>query len=163
MAIKSLAVREEKAMVERVTLHEIWEDSNEHIRSFDARVRGQAVSCKYLLNCDCGREISYSEHNLRDIVVPGLVDSEMQLDLLSDTNQNMTLEEVFQFMEKKENGKRSTNLLLESYVVESIKSQYKQNQCQGIKDILYKSDPCSFYGKCGHSKSYPSHLRKQYC
>ena len=74
VAIKCLAVREENAMVEKVMLHEIREDSNEHIRSFDARVRGQAVSCKYLLNCDCGREISYSEHNLQDIVVPGLVD-----------------------------------------------------------------------------------------
>ena len=33
---------------------------------------------------------------------------------LSDTNQNMTLEEVFQFVEKKEAGKRSANRLLES-------------------------------------------------
>ena len=48
----------------------------------------------------------------------------IQFDLLSDTNQNMTLEEVFQFVEKKEAGKRSANPLLESHGVD-ITSQYK--------------------------------------
>ena len=89
--------------------------------------------------------------------------SKIQLHLLSDTNQNMTLEDVFQFVKKKEIGKRSANRLLESQGVESITSQYKQNHCQGVKDmILNKSDPCGFCRKCGHGKNSTSDLRKQY-
>ena len=43
------------------------------------KVRGQADVCKCLLNCDCGREISYSEYILLDVDVRGLVDSEFNL------------------------------------------------------------------------------------
>ena len=96
-AIKILAVREENAMVARVTLHEMRQDR-------DKPIIDQAGVCKYPLNFDCDREISYSEHILRDVVVRGLVDSEVRFDLLSDTNQNMTLEEVLQFVEKREAG-----------------------------------------------------------
>ena len=48
------------------------------------------------------------------------MDSEIQPDLLSDTNHNLTLEEVFQFVKKEEGGKRSANHLLESQGVDSI-------------------------------------------
>ena len=56
--------------------------------------------------------------------------SKIQLHLLSDTNQNMTLEDVFQFVKKKEARKRSANRLLESQGVESITSQYKHDTQQ---------------------------------
>ena len=43
----------------------------------------------------------------------GLEDSEIQLDLLGDKNQDMTLEQILRFVEAKEAGKRSgTQLLL---------------------------------------------------
>ena len=42
----------------------------------------------------------------------GVADPEIQLDLLSDSNQILTLENVFQFIEKKESGKRSASQLL---------------------------------------------------
>ena len=100
---------------------------------FDAFVPGlgKAGGCKYLLNCGCGRKISYSEHILQDIVVQGLVDSEIQLGLLSDINQNMTLEEVFQFVEKKESGKRSANHLLEFQASEYEKTRTCNNCTPG--------------------------------
>lgn len=41
----------------------------------------------------------------------GLADSEIQLDLLGDKNQDMALEEVFQFVEAKEAGKWSAGHL----------------------------------------------------
>ena len=107
------------------------------------------------MNCVCGQEISYSDHILQD-VVRGLVDSEIQLDLLSDSNQNMILEEVFQFVEKKEAGKRSANCLLESQGVESVSSQYRKNQRLNNKEMaINKSDPCSFCGKRSHGKIHP--------
>ena len=74
-------------------------------RPFGARVRGQAGVCKYLLNCDCGREISYSEDILREVVVRGLVDSKIQLDLLSDTKQTWPWRKCSSLWKRKKLGR----------------------------------------------------------
>ena len=46
-AIKKLAVREENTMVAWVQLHNMHQDRDETIRSFGARLRGQAGVCKF--------------------------------------------------------------------------------------------------------------------
>lgn len=94
----------------------------------------------------------------------GLVDSEIQLDLLSESNQNMTLEEVLQFVEKKEAEKRLANRLLESERVEGFISQYRKNQQLNNKEmVINKSVPCSFCGNRGHGKNSSSRIRQQHC
>ena len=105
-AIKKLAVREENTMVARVQLHNMRQDRDETIRSFGARLRGQAGVCKFHVNCqNCNTDVNYTEHIIRDVITRGLADNEIQLDLLGDTNQNMTLEQVFKFVEAKEPAK----------------------------------------------------------
>ena len=44
---------------------------------------------------------------MHDVLTRGLTDSEIQLELLGERNQDMTLEEVFQFIETKEAGKNN--------------------------------------------------------
>ena len=60
----------------------------------------------------------------RDVLTRGIADAEIQLDLLGDKKQDMTLEEVFQFVEAKEAGKRSASRLIDSHSVEAA-SIYK--------------------------------------
>ena len=155
-AIKSLAVREENTMVARVTLHEMRQDRDEPIRSFAARIKGQAGICKYVLTCPCQREINYSDYILRDVVVQGLYDNDIQLDLLSDQNQDMSLEEVLQFVEKKEAGRRSANKLHDSQTAGI--SQYRRNQREQVKE-----GPCDYCGKRGHGKNSSTSIRKTKC
>ena len=50
-SMKSMAVREENAMVARVTLHNMHQDCEQTVRSFSARVQGQAAVCKYSMKC----------------------------------------------------------------------------------------------------------------
>ena len=101
-ANKKLAMREENTMVARVQLHNMHQDRNETIHSFGAPLRGQASICKFLIKCPgCNMDVNYTENILRDVVTCGLADSEIQLDLLGEKNQDMTLEEVFQFIEPK--------------------------------------------------------------
>lgn len=89
-AIKKLAVREENAMVARVQLHNMRQDRDETIRSFGARLRGQAGVCKFLVTCPgCNIEVNYTENVLRDVLTRGLADSEIQLDLLGERNQGL--------------------------------------------------------------------------
>ena len=118
-AIKKLAVREERVMVARVQLHKMKQDREEPIRNYGARLRGQAGVCKFTIACPhCQGEVNYTEEILRDVVSIGMNDSEIQLDLLGDTKQDMNLEEVLQFVETKEAGKRSASILHETPTTE---------------------------------------------
>ena len=87
--MKTLAVREENTMVARVTLHNMRQDRDEPIRSFGARLRGQAGVCKFIIKCpNCDNDVDYAEAVLRDSLSRGLDDSDIQLDLLGDKNQD---------------------------------------------------------------------------
>ncbi|CAC5355201.1 unnamed protein product [Mytilus coruscus] len=95
-AMRTLAVREKNNMVARVSLHGMTQDRDETVRSFGARIRGQVSVCKFTLQCPgCEHSVDYTEAILRDVLTRGLNDPGIQLDLLGDKNQDMTLEQVF--------------------------------------------------------------------
>ena len=134
-AIKKLAVREENTMVARGQLHNMRQDRDETIRSFGARLRGQASVCKFLIKCPgCDADVNYTENILRDVVTRGLADSEIQLDLLGEKNQDMSLEEVFQFIEAKEAGKKSAGCLLETQGADTTCSQYCRDKHEDLEN-----------------------------
>ena len=164
-AIKKLAVRDENTMVARVHLHNMRQDRDETIRSFSARLRGQAGVCKFLVACpECNTEVNYTENVLRDVVTRGLADDEIQLDLLGDTNQNMTLEEVLQFIEAKESGKRSAGRLLQTQGAEATRSQYRNTKHSDLRNRwAEKTKTCLYCGKPGHGHKAPPKTRKQEC
>ena len=135
-AIKILAVREENAMIARVELFNMQQDHDELVRAFGAKIRGQANTCKYTIQCtseDCTQEINYTDHILRDVLIRGVSDPDIRLDLLQDKNQDMTLEEVFQFIEAKESGKRSASKLQSSQGADSARSEFQRNKANSWK------------------------------
>ena len=160
-AIKKLAVREENTMVARVQLHNMCQDWDEMIRSFGAHLHGQAGVCKFLVTCPgCNAEVNYTENVLRDVLTRSLAYSEIQLDLLGDRNQEMSLEEVFQFIEVKEAGRLS-----QSQGVDAAHSQY---QCAKQDEIKYHKDGdnnelCSYCNKRVHGKSAQTRIQQHDC
>jgi len=165
-AIRLLAVREENTMVARVTLNNMTQDREETVRSFGARLRGQAGVCKFIIKCGgCDADVNYTDAILRDVLTRGLSDPEIQLDLLGDQNQNMTLEQVFQFVEAKEAGKRSASKLLDTQGAEAASSSYRRNK-NAVRAMPKKSDKletCSYCGKKGHGTRAPTQVRKKDC
>ena len=90
-------------MVARVQLHNMCQDRDETIHSFGAWIRGQAGVCT--IKCtSCDSAVSYTDAILRDVLTRGILDPEIQIDLLGDKNQDMSLEEMFQFIKAKESG-----------------------------------------------------------
>ena len=155
-AMKKLAVCEENTMVARVTLHNMRQDHEETVRSFGARLRGQAGICKFLEKCPgCNTDVNYTESVLRDVLAKGIANSEIQLDLLGSNNQDMSLEEVFKFVESKEAGKRSASRLLDSHTVESTSSSYRKSKQTTQK---HNQEPCSYCCKKGHGRSAPGRI-----
>ncbi len=159
------AVREENTMVARVTLHNMRQDCEEPVRSYGTRLRGQAGICKFVIKCPgCDGDVNYTDAIIRDVLTRGISDAEIQLDLLGDKNQDMSLEEVFQFVEAKESGKRSASRLLDSHPVEAASSTYRKNKTDkpAFKDNS-KLEQCSYCGKRGHGKGAPARIRKTEC
>ena len=106
--IRALAVREENPKVARVALSRMVQDRGEPIRSFAARLRGQAEVCMFTLKCPgCARINNQGEQRVADQLCIGLADPEIQEDLLKDPNQAMSVEETIRFVEVRAAGKRS--------------------------------------------------------
>jgi len=137
-------------MVARVSLHEMRQDHDEPIRSFGARIRGQATVCKLLLNCSAyNTEVNYTDQILRDVLIRGIADHDIQLDILGDSNQDMSLEDTFRLIEAKES----------SQVVESARSHYKKSK----EEPTQKNITCSYCGKTSHGRFAPLEKRKTTC
>ena len=172
-AIKRLAVREENIMVARATLHDMHQDHDEPVRSFGARLRGQAGVCKLIIQCPhCNQDVNYTEPVLCDSVTRGLIDQDIQLDLMGDRNQNMKLEEIYQFVEAKESGKRSASRLFQSqsHGMDAASSSYRRHKNETLRGYhdddrktTDKSEQCYYCGKKGHGHRSLAKFRKKEC
>jgi len=98
-------------------------------------------------------EVNYTDQILRDVLIRGIADHDIQLDILGDSNQDMSLEDTFRLIDAKESEKWFAAWLLSSQGVESAKSQCKEEPTQ--KRII-----CSYCGKTGHGKYVPLLKRK---
>ena len=88
-------------------LQNIHHDRDETICRFSTHLLTQARICKFLVKYPGSiTKIGYTENILHNNVLTyGLANSEIQMDLLGDQNQDMTLQEEFLFVEAKEVGK----------------------------------------------------------
>ena len=143
-------------MVARVALHNMTQDREEPIRSFCARIKGQAGVCKYHIECpSCQTTVNYTMCIVRDVLFRGLADSDIQLELLGHTNHDMNLEQVVSFIESKEAGKRSAMKLSQAQGIQAVRSAYKQSKSvtDKIKSTMVKrqatnaTTPCGYCGK----------------
>ena len=166
-AIKKLAVREENPMVARVTLGNMRQDRDEPIRSFGARVRGQANICGFVQPCpDCQIDVEFTDQIVRDTLIRGMNDPDVQIDLLGSEKQQKSLEEVFCFVEAKECGKRSASQLQEHpSVTAAATSSYRRDKKSAR--LPPRPEPetplCSYCGKPGHGRKAPPRVRQQAC
>ena len=142
------------------------EDCDEPIRAYGARLRGQAGVCKYTLSCPgCNHDVHYTDAILRDVLCRGLADNEIQMDLLGDSNQDMTLEQVLRFVEEKEAGKRSAAHLLIFQAADHVAgSSYKrQKKLPPRNQQGPDQDSCTCCSTKGHGKNAPTRTRRSEC
>ena len=156
-AIKALAVKAEISMVSRMTLLTMTQDREEGVRSFAARLRGQAKICKFSKKCSHSpfEAVKYTDDMVRDALIRGLGDSDIQQDVLGHNDQDMTLEDSIKFIEAKEAGKRSQATLQNPSA--ATVSSYKQTD----KDQHVVK--CRNFGKPGHDDGRDTPARKKKC
>ena len=165
-AMRKLAIRRENTMVARVALHNMKQDRGEPVRAYGARLRGQASVCKFTQQCTgCDATVDYTDAMIKDVLCSGLDDTEIQMDLLGNRNQDMTLEQVLAFVEAKESGKRSASRLLVLQAVDTVASStYKKQKRPQTKSSSPKGQPtCTYCGNKGHCRNPPTRVRRTKC
>ena len=164
--IKSLAVRQENIMVARVQLQQMRQDHDEPVRSFSARLIGQAGVCNFKVGCSCSNQVDYSDTMIRDALIKGLADDEIRLDILGESKQDMSLEEVLKFAQAKESGKQSAGRLLRGGTTSTaaVTSSYKRQEKNRMNSQTNEAKPslslCGHCGKPGHGRSRQERQRK---
>jgi len=169
-AIKHLAVITENNMVSRIRLYNMQQDHGETVRSFCARLRGLANVCDFKVACpgdDCDIMVDFTDIMLRDTLVRGISDIDIQSDLLGDRNQNMTLAEVIRFVEAKEAGKHSSALFSSTSSTAAARSTYqRQKQEKSNRQQKRTIDPtakCGHCGDTGHGEWASKSVRRDVC
>ena len=171
-AIKQLAVRVENTMVARVTLSNMRQDNDEPVRQYAAKLKGQAGTCKFTVtekcnNCNHDITHNYSDTMVRDALIKGLADIDIQQDLLGKSNQDMTLEEVTGYIEAKETAKKSASLLSNGHTVGVLRSNYQRNNAKTTPHTnqIAKVEPtlCSYCRKIDHGNNNDLETRKKNC
>ena len=149
-AIKTLAVKAENAMVSRMTLLTMTRDRGEGVRSFAARLRGQAKVCKFSKNCSHNpfEAVDYTDL-IRDALIRGLSDNDIQQDVLGHNDQDKILEDTIKFIEVKEAGKRSQATLQNP----SVATVFSYKQTDKDQHVV----KCRNCGKPGHRRRFPGH------
>ena len=121
--------------------------------------------------------VDFAGEILRDVLARGIVDDEIQLDLISDQNQKMTIDEMIKFVEARESVKRSASRLLDTPSVNAASYTYRRNKQQEVRtrgtaksrpDLKpeHTLDPnalCRFCAEKGHGKNAPWGVRKRQC
>ena len=98
--IKALAVRQENIMVAKVELHDMHQDVDEGMHWLKDRKMCDNISSLVLHLAVTST--NYTEEIMKYIIVKGILDSEGELDILSENKQNMSLESIIRYVEAKE-------------------------------------------------------------
>ena len=108
--IQKLAVLAQNNLVKMVQLLALFQDREEPIREFYARLKASASACELSVQCTavaCTEKVSYSDKMILHALVRGIADEEIRENVLAKTEE-LGLEETIKFIEAKETGRRST-------------------------------------------------------
>ena len=111
-AMRSLAVIPVATCVLRTELLQLHQERDEAFRTFAARVRGKAETCAYKAVCECGKDVDYTDHIIRDVLINGIYDTDIRRETLGTPDiLTKPVNDVIALVENKEMAR---NALLSS-------------------------------------------------
>ena len=123
LSIKALAVKKESKLVHRIKLGRASQPSGVPIRNHLATLKGKARQCEYAIQCThCNTLVDFSKEVIQDQINRGLNDPDIVSELLGDVTVNRTLEEVIEFIVRKERAKIDSSTVSVEQSVSTVKS-----------------------------------------
>lgn len=114
LEMRSLAVIPIATGVLRTELLQMRQERDESFRAFAARVRGKAETCEFTTTCECGNQVDYTDHSIKDTLLGGINDHDIRREVLGTVGiLQKTVNEVIALVENKEmarNALPSSNL-----------------------------------------------------
>ena len=102
-AMRSLAVIPVATGVLRTELLQLRQERDEPFRAFTARVRGKAETCAFTTTCECGKNVDYTDHAIRDVLLNGISDPDIRREVLGTKDVLKTpVNDVIALVENKE-------------------------------------------------------------
>ena len=109
--LRQIAVQKRNLLVNRFKVFKLKQDRGEPVRKFAGRVRGLASVSGYSIKSGAN-DVSYTEAVIRDQVVFGLADPEIQRDVLAHEDADkITLEKLLSLVEGKMSSQTSQGLM----------------------------------------------------
>jgi hypothetical protein len=162
--IEMLVVKRPSNQINTVALMSATRERDEGIRQFAARLKGLAAVCEVTVtgHYERKRREAVVESSVYRALVKKLSDKDTQQEVMSQV-KDMTLDETITFLEARETGEKSKNILcgggMDSGQVHKVKSTNKGNEMEGKDD----NKKCKFCGTKGHGKSPNINLKKASC
>ena len=101
--MRPLAVIPVATGVLRTELLQLRQERDEPFRAFTARVRGKAETCAFSTKCECGKNVDYTDHVIRDVLRNGISDPDIRREVLGTKNVLQTpVNDVIALVENKE-------------------------------------------------------------
>jgi hypothetical protein len=146
--IIACCVTKQTVQARTTELHRIRQKPGQPVQSFLANLKSKARQCDMRLSCTnltCQTELNYSEPVILGLFINGVIDIELQQDLLAE--QNLTLHKAVTQAVARETAKRSQGILDTSQQVVTGISTYKK----GLNKVVVPPDCCGNCGKKKHS------------
>jgi hypothetical protein len=164
--IEQLAVRARNKLVATKTLRAKKQGPDQPVQSFVAELRAIARECDFKVcvpecseckQCRCARSVSYTDQMVRDQLVFGLADSEIQQEILA--TRDISLDDAIIFIVGKESGKWSQKDMVYDAGSLSAVSTYKK----GKRDNFTDRKKCGHCGGNAHSDRNSPEDREHSC
>ena len=169
-AMKKLAVCAQNNLVNVVKFLDLSQDQDESARAYTARLKGQASICNFAIRCNsttCGKLTSYSDQMVSHQLFRGLADPSIQEQILSHAadNPELNLNDTLKFIEAKESGKRSSNILSSAGGLNKIgAAKYqKKNVSEVVNGAVSDNKKCGWCGQTGHGARASTNIRREKC
>ena len=168
--MKKLAVRAQNTLVNIVKFLDMAQEQDETAGAFTARLKGQAAICNFTIKCcstSCTQVTNYSEQMVCHQLVRGLSDPVIKEQMLAHgaDHKDLDLATTLKFVEAKEAGKRSSNLLSSAGGLNKMSEFQKRKYDQKTKADADCPDQrkCGWCGQTGHGARASRQIRKDKC
>ena len=170
-SIKSLAVKGKNMAVHRQEFYAMRQASGQPVQQFLAKLKAKAEHCQFHVKCSsslCNNTVnSYAIPMITDQLIVGLVDTDIQGEVLAKHSQLKTFDQTFELIQAIEDGKRAKDQLSHETAIHqsSISSQSMYKQRKSPKEIPKQARKHEVCPGCGSDDHGPgtSKSRKDYC
>jgi len=132
--IRSLVVRQPTSMASIMTVLRMNRESDQPMVNYISELKAATKQCDFTVKCKCERNVNFTDHITMYKLVDGVLDRELQEELL--VKADLTLEKAEDIAVEKESEKLSQASMMED-------NENKKDDTAGVLNHLFSMDHCN--------------------